>query len=169
MELGGQLPHSQKATTCPYPSQINPFLCPSQVWQAQLVSFLVGLKIVSTLVIVLVHLLLLCLRFRNSSVLANLRHYLLLERRRWHSYVQYIYIYIYIWKPRNAMIISLIILETDNTSLILSPSLSDWVLWELTLTSPTARWTLRVSKMMDPFSYPRVKARATFTSRRLSL
>jgi len=29
MELGGSLPHSQEYTTCPYPSQINPFLCPS--------------------------------------------------------------------------------------------------------------------------------------------
>jgi len=44
MELGGSLPHSQEPTTCPYPSQINPFLCPSHFWQAQLVSFLVGLK-----------------------------------------------------------------------------------------------------------------------------
>ena len=44
MELGGSLPHSQESTTCPYPSQINPLLCPSHFWQAQLVSFLVGLK-----------------------------------------------------------------------------------------------------------------------------
>jgi len=44
MELGGSLPHSQQSTTCPYPSQINPFLCPSHFWQAQLVSFLVGLR-----------------------------------------------------------------------------------------------------------------------------
>ena len=44
MELGGSLPHSQESTTCPYPSQINPFLCPSHFWQAQLVSFLVGLR-----------------------------------------------------------------------------------------------------------------------------
>ena len=29
---------------CPYPSQISPFLCPSYVCQAQLVSFLVRLK-----------------------------------------------------------------------------------------------------------------------------
>ena len=28
MELGGSLPHSQQSTTYPYPSQINPFLCP---------------------------------------------------------------------------------------------------------------------------------------------
>ena len=44
MELGVSLPHSQESTTCPYPSQINPFLCPSHFWQAQLVSFLVGLR-----------------------------------------------------------------------------------------------------------------------------
>jgi len=44
MELGGSLPHSQVSTTCPYPSQINPFHCPSQFWQAQLVSVLVGLR-----------------------------------------------------------------------------------------------------------------------------
>ena len=44
MEIGGSLPHSQQSTTCPYPSQINPFLCPSHFWQAQLVSFLVGLR-----------------------------------------------------------------------------------------------------------------------------
>jgi len=44
MELGSSLPHSQQSTTCPYPNQINPFLCPSQFWQAQLVSFLVGLR-----------------------------------------------------------------------------------------------------------------------------
>jgi len=44
MELGSSLPHSQKSTTCPYPSQIIPFLCPSHFWQAQLVSFLVGLR-----------------------------------------------------------------------------------------------------------------------------
>ena len=45
MALGGSLPHSQESTTCPYPSQINPFLCPSHFWQAQQVSFLVGLRI----------------------------------------------------------------------------------------------------------------------------
>jgi len=44
MELGVSLPQSQQSTTCLYPSQINPFLCPSQFWQAQLVSFLVGLS-----------------------------------------------------------------------------------------------------------------------------
>ena len=33
-----------KSTTCPYPSQINPFLCPSHFWEAQLASFLVGLR-----------------------------------------------------------------------------------------------------------------------------
>jgi len=44
MELGVSLLHSQKSTTCPYPSQINPFLCPSHFWQVQLVSFLVGLR-----------------------------------------------------------------------------------------------------------------------------
>jgi len=44
MELGGSLPHPQQPTTCPYPSQINPFLCPSHFRQAQLVSFLVGLR-----------------------------------------------------------------------------------------------------------------------------
>ena len=44
MELGGPLPQSQVSTTCPYPSQINPFLCPSPFWQAQLVSFLVQLQ-----------------------------------------------------------------------------------------------------------------------------
>jgi len=44
MELGGSLTHSQKSTTCPYPSQINPFLFPAHFWQAQLVSFLVGLR-----------------------------------------------------------------------------------------------------------------------------
>jgi len=32
MELGGSLPHSQEPITCPYPSQINPFLCPSHFW-----------------------------------------------------------------------------------------------------------------------------------------
>jgi len=47
MELWGSLPHSQqsiKSITCPYPCQTNPFLCPSHFWQAQLVSFLVGLS-----------------------------------------------------------------------------------------------------------------------------
>ena len=44
MELEVSLPHSQESTTCPYPSQINPFLCPSHFWQTQLVSFLVGLR-----------------------------------------------------------------------------------------------------------------------------
>jgi hypothetical protein len=44
MELGGSLPHSQESTTCPYRSQISPFLCPSHFWLAQLVSFLVGLR-----------------------------------------------------------------------------------------------------------------------------
>jgi len=44
MELGGSLPHSQKSTTCPYPSQINPFLCSTHVWQDQLVSFLVWIR-----------------------------------------------------------------------------------------------------------------------------
>ena len=44
MQLGGSLPHSQQSTTCPYPSQINPFLCPSHFWQVQLVSFLIGLR-----------------------------------------------------------------------------------------------------------------------------
>jgi hypothetical protein len=44
MKLGGSLPHSQTPITCPYPSQINPFLCPSHFWQAQVVSFLVGLR-----------------------------------------------------------------------------------------------------------------------------
>jgi len=29
MELRGSLPHSQEPTTCQYPNQINPFLCPS--------------------------------------------------------------------------------------------------------------------------------------------
>ena len=44
MELGGSLPHSQKSATCPYPSQIDPFLCPSHFWQAQLVFVQVGLR-----------------------------------------------------------------------------------------------------------------------------
>jgi len=44
MELGGSLPHSQESTTCLYPSQINPFLCPSHFWQARLFFFLVGLR-----------------------------------------------------------------------------------------------------------------------------
>ena len=44
MELGGSLPHSQVSKTFPYPSQINPFFCPSHFWQAQIVSFLVGLR-----------------------------------------------------------------------------------------------------------------------------
>jgi len=44
MELGVSLPHSQQSTTCPYPSQINAFLCPSPFWQVQLVSFLFGLR-----------------------------------------------------------------------------------------------------------------------------
>jgi len=43
MELGGSWAHSQEPTTSPYPGQISPFLCPSHFWQAQLVSFLVGL------------------------------------------------------------------------------------------------------------------------------
>jgi len=34
MELGGSLPHSKESTTCPYPNQINPFLCPSHFWHA---------------------------------------------------------------------------------------------------------------------------------------
>ena len=38
MELGSSLPHSQESATCPYPSQINPFLCPSHFRQTQLVS-----------------------------------------------------------------------------------------------------------------------------------
>ena len=42
--IGGSLPHSEESTTCPYISQISPFLCPSHFWQAQLVSFLVGLR-----------------------------------------------------------------------------------------------------------------------------
>jgi len=44
MEPEDSLPHSQESTTCPYSSQINPFLCPSHFWQAQLISFLVGLR-----------------------------------------------------------------------------------------------------------------------------
>jgi len=40
MEVGSSLPHSQQSTTCPFPSQINPFLCPSHFGQAQLVTFL---------------------------------------------------------------------------------------------------------------------------------
>jgi hypothetical protein len=44
MELGGSLHHSQQPTTSPYPSQINPFLCPSHFWQAHLFSYLVGLR-----------------------------------------------------------------------------------------------------------------------------
>jgi len=45
MELvGGSFPHSQGPTTCPYPIQINPFLCQSHFWQAQIVSFLVALR-----------------------------------------------------------------------------------------------------------------------------
>jgi len=45
MELGGSLPYSQQSTICPpYPSQNTPFLCQSHSWQAQLVSFLVGLR-----------------------------------------------------------------------------------------------------------------------------
>ena len=44
MELWGSLPHSQQSTACRYSSPINPFLCPSHFWQAQLVSFLVGLR-----------------------------------------------------------------------------------------------------------------------------
>jgi len=44
MQLGGSLPHSQQPTTCPYPSQTNLFLCPSQFWQLLLVFFLVGLR-----------------------------------------------------------------------------------------------------------------------------
>jgi len=42
--MEGSLPHSQEYNTCPYPRQINPFLCPSHFWQAQLVSYLVGLR-----------------------------------------------------------------------------------------------------------------------------
>ena len=44
MELGGSLPHSHESTICPYPSQINPFLCPSHFRQAQPFSFMVGLR-----------------------------------------------------------------------------------------------------------------------------
>ena len=44
MEIGCSLPHSQQSTTCPYPSQINPFLFSTHLWQAQLVSFLVGIR-----------------------------------------------------------------------------------------------------------------------------
>jgi len=45
MELGGSsLPHSQESTTCPYPSQINPFRCPNHFWQVQVVCFLIGLR-----------------------------------------------------------------------------------------------------------------------------
>ena len=44
IELWYSLPHSQQSTTCPYPNQINPLLCPSQFWRAQFVSFLVGLR-----------------------------------------------------------------------------------------------------------------------------
>jgi len=44
MELRSSLPHPQQSTTCPYPNQSNPFLCPSHLRQAQLVSFLVGLR-----------------------------------------------------------------------------------------------------------------------------
>jgi len=44
MKLGGSLPHWQESTTCPYPSQINPFLCQSHFGQAQFVSFLIGLR-----------------------------------------------------------------------------------------------------------------------------
>jgi len=36
MELGGSLPHSQESTTCPYSSQINPFLCPSHFGRSSL-------------------------------------------------------------------------------------------------------------------------------------
>jgi len=45
MELGASLPHSQEPTNCPYPSHINPFLCPSHFCQAKFVSFLVRLRI----------------------------------------------------------------------------------------------------------------------------
>jgi len=45
MEVEGSLSHSQDSTTCPYPSQINPFLCPSHFGQPQRFSFLVGLRI----------------------------------------------------------------------------------------------------------------------------
>ena len=44
MELGVSLPHSQESTTCPYPSQIEPFLCPLHFWQVHFFSFLVGLR-----------------------------------------------------------------------------------------------------------------------------
>jgi len=44
MELGASWPHWHDSTICPYPSEINPFLWPSHFWQAQLVSFLVGLR-----------------------------------------------------------------------------------------------------------------------------
>ena len=44
MELGGSLSHSQQYTTCPYPNQIKSLLCPSHFWQAQFISFLVGLR-----------------------------------------------------------------------------------------------------------------------------
>jgi len=42
MELGGSLSHSQESTTFTYPTQINPFLCPSHFWQAQLVPSWLG-------------------------------------------------------------------------------------------------------------------------------
>ena len=44
MELVGSLPNSQQSTTCPYPKQINPLFCRSHIWQARLLSFLVGLR-----------------------------------------------------------------------------------------------------------------------------
>ena len=50
MEFGGSLPHPQQSTNCPYPNQINPLFCPSHYWQAQLISFLVGLRTYQRLV-----------------------------------------------------------------------------------------------------------------------
>ena len=44
MEIAGSLPHSQQPTTCPYRSQIKPFLCPSNCWQLLRDYVLVGLK-----------------------------------------------------------------------------------------------------------------------------
>ena len=44
MGIGDSLPHLQQPTTCPYPSQINPFLFASHFRKARLLSFLVGLR-----------------------------------------------------------------------------------------------------------------------------
>ena len=91
-ELGGSLPHSQGSTLIKsiHSSTHHNFdkrsFFPSRS----------GWGLISTPIIALIYLLLLCLCFRNSSVLAKLGHYLSLERRS----LTFLCL-IYIWKPRS--------------------------------------------------------------------